>query len=223
MCGRFSNFHAWSEVHDAYDDFLNGEAGRNTPARYNIAPTQDVLFIAGTTDGARVMEGRWWLVPFWTKELQSKYPAFNARSETAHEKATFRDSFKSKRCLVPASGWYEWTKNTDDGGKDPWNIGPADKAPFSFAGLWAHNSTLDITSCTILTAPAADAIKGIHHRMPIVLKQDRYEQWLHPETTVDAARDLLTHHRGDDMTAYRVSREVNSSKSEGAHLIEPVL
>ena len=194
---------------------------RNTPARYNIAPTQDVLFLATGEDGLTVKEGRWWLVPFWAEEIP-KYSLFNARSEDAHKKPSFRDAFKSKRCLVFGDGFYEWTKNPEDEGRDPHHIHLPDQEPFGFAGLWAHNDALDITSCTILTATADPAIEHIHNRMPIILQPDVYEQWIDPETSVDDARDLLTKHRGGQLQSFRVGRKVNSSKTEGPELIEPL-
>lgn len=93
-------------------------------------------------------------MPWWAKE-KTKFAAFNARSETAHKSGAFRDTFKTKRCLIPADGYYEWTKNEEDGKKVPWCITLPDWQSFAFAGLWAHNENLGITSCAILTAEAA--------------------------------------------------------------------
>lgn len=221
MCGRFTLEYSWAEIHKAFDLIPLSAAGRNDPPRYNIAPTQDVGFICSQDGEAVVKDGRWWLVPFWAKEIP-KYPLFNARSETAHEKSSFREAFKSKRCLIPASGYYEWTK-ADDGGKDPHYIHLKDKEPFLFAGLWAHNSNLDITSCTILTAAAHPAIDHLHHRMPIVLPQNRWQDWLSSETSVDEARNLLNDNRGGEFISYQVGRAVNSSRSgNSADLVEPL-
>jgi putative SOS response-associated peptidase YedK len=228
MCGRFTLEYSWAEIHKAFDLIPVSAAGRNDPPRYNIAPTQDVGFVHQKDGEVLVDDGRWWLVPFWAKEIP-KYPMFNARSETAHEKSSFREAFKSKRCLIPASGYYEWTK-AEDGGKDPHFIHLAEREPFLFAGLWAHNSNLDITSCTILTAQADPAISHLHHRMPIVLGKQQWQDWLSAETSVDAARELLNDNRGSELISYQVSREVNSSRNSGrggsgdsgAHLIDPI-
>ena len=141
MCGRFTLEYSWAEIHKAFDLIPVSAAGRNDPPRYNIAPTQDVGFLHHRDGETIVEDGRWWLVPFWAKEIP-KYPLFNARSETAHEKSSFREAFKSKRCLIPASGYYEWTK-AEDGGKDPHLIHLPEKEPFLFAGLWAHNNILE--------------------------------------------------------------------------------
>jgi putative SOS response-associated peptidase YedK len=199
------------------------DKARNTAPRYNIAPTQDVLFVHLDTEGCQVVsDGRWWLVPHWAKELTSKWPMFNARSEDAHKKPAFRDAYKSKRCLVPADGYYEWTKNEDDGKKDPWLIQLPDAQPFSFAGLWAYNSALDVTSCTILTAAADPNISELHNRMPIILKQEAYDNWVNPEVPVDEAKGLLAENLGGDLTYFRVSRTVNSSKAEGPECAERI-
>ena len=194
---------------------------RNDPPRYNIAPTQDVAFIREHEGERQLIDGRWWLVPFWAKEIP-KYPMFNARSETAHEKSSFREAFKSKRCLIPASGYYEWTKSVDDGGKDPHVIYLPDKEPFLFAGLWAHNTTLNITSCTILTTEADPGVKHLHDRMPIILTAENWESWLKNGTSTENARALLNDNRGNELLSYRVSRDVNSSKASGAELVEPL-
>jgi putative SOS response-associated peptidase YedK len=108
---------------------------------------------------------------------------FNARIETVDTGNALKDAFWTTRCLIPADGFYEWTKSLADGGKDPWHIHLPDHAPFSFAGLWAHNKKLGITSCTIITAPAVEPASRIQNRMPVILDQSAYEAWLDPSTT----------------------------------------
>lgn len=222
MCGRFTRYHSWRDIHRMYE-LTDSEEGRNTEARYNIAPTQDVLFVTADKDGhQKVREGRWWLVPSWAKEMP-RYALFNARSEDAAEKPAFRDSFKNKRCLIPADGFYEWTK-AEDGGKDPWFIHLPDQQPFSFAGLWAYNTALDITSCTILTAAAQEPMKQLHGRQPIILDPAVYDAWLDPATPVPEAKELLAHDRDGDLEFYRVGREVNATRggTDHAGLIGPL-
>lgn len=223
MCGRFTQHHSWSEIWAMYK-LSPGEKGRNTEARYNIAPTQDVLFVTAGDDGhQKVRDGRWWLVPFWAKEMP-KYALFNARSEDAASKPAFRDAFKSKRCLIPADGFYEWTKNADDGGKDPWHIHMPEHRPFSFAGLWAHNSTLDVTSCTILTAAAAEPMRVLHDRQPIILDPEAYDAWLDPDTGADQAQQLLKSNLDGELQYYRVGRGVNATRggANSDELIKPI-
>ena len=169
MCGRFTRYLSWSEIHRLYRLTASADTGRNTEPRYNIAPTEDVLFVTAGDDGNhKLREGRWWLVPWWAKEMP-KGAMFNARIETADTSGAFKDAFKSKRCLIPADGFYEWTKSPADGGKDPWHIFLPGPAPFSFAGLWAHNDKLGITSCTIITMPAAEPMRQLHDRQPVIL------------------------------------------------------
>ena len=113
---------------------------------------------------------------------------FNARSETADTSGAFKDAFASTRCLIPADGFYEWTKSPADGGKDPWHIFLPGHQAFSFAGLWAYNRKLDITSCTIITQAAGDPMRQIHDRQPVILDPVAYDAWLDPETPMAAAK-----------------------------------
>lgn len=143
---------------------------RNTEVWHNIVPTQQVLFVHNDSEGKQtVNEGRWWLVPFWAKEIP-KATLFNARIETLDTTPPFRDAFKSRRCLTPADGFYEWTA-ADGGRKDSWHIFLPGGAPSSFAGLWAHHEKLGITSCSIVTAPAEEPMTRLHDRQPFI--QDR--------------------------------------------------
>lgn len=222
MCGRFTLQVTWADIHKMLNLTRPEDVGRNVPPRYNIAPTQDVLYVDQHNAQPRLCEGRWWLVPHWAKELTSKWPMFNARSEDAHKKPAFRDAYKWGRCLIPADGYFEWTKNTDDGQKDPHLIHLPDFEPFAFAGLSAYNEALDMQSCTILTAAAVPEIEYLHNRMPIILKQTMFTHWLDPETPVEEACKLLTNHRDNELISYRVGRDVNSSGASGAKLIEPI-
>jgi putative SOS response-associated peptidase YedK len=223
MCGRFTRYLSWSEIHRLYRLTVTDQ-GRNTEARYNIAPTEDVLFVtAGENGNHTLREGRWWLVPWWAKEIP-KAAMFNARSETVDTSGAFKDAFKTTRCLIPADGFYEWTKNPDDGGKDPWHLFMPGPAPFSFAGLWAHNKALDITSCTIITAAAVEPVTQIHDRMPVILDPAVYDAWLDPATPAGEVKGLLGQHLDGELQFHRVDRAVNSTKDRSDHavMIEPV-
>ena len=121
MCGRFTNEMTWAELHGLYklSENLYPAAPTNMQPRLNIAPTQDVDFVHLDKSGHMELDrGRWWLVPFFAKELP-KASMFNARIETVDTSGAFREGFKSRRCLIPADGYFEWTKNEEDGGKDP--------------------------------------------------------------------------------------------------------
>jgi putative SOS response-associated peptidase YedK len=223
MCGRYTHYLPWSEIHALYRLTLDADRARNTRPRYNILPTQDVLFVTDDGNGDhKLHEGRWGLVPWWAKEI-GPYATFNAKSEEAASKPTFRDAFKGKRCLIPADGFYEWTKNAEDGGRDPWHIFLPDHKPFSFAGLWAHNDAVGIDSCTILTAAPVEPMASIHNRMPIILKPEAYDAWVDPKTSVDDAKELLKEHLDGDLQMYRVDRQMNSNKwNGGAEGIAPI-
>ncbi|TIV13259.1 MAG: SOS response-associated peptidase, partial [Mesorhizobium sp.] len=136
MCGRYTRYLSWSEISRLYRLTTDWERQRNDAPAYNIAPTEEVVFVTASEDGNhKLREGRWWLVPWWAKEMP-KGSMFNARSETADTSGAFKDAFKSKRCLIPADGFYEWTQSPADKRRDPWYIFLPDHRPFSFAGLW---------------------------------------------------------------------------------------
>jgi putative SOS response-associated peptidase YedK len=172
MCGRFTQFHTWRDIHAMYSLSRPQDTGRNTEARYNIAPTQTIPLVTLDEDGNQIVrDARWNLVPWWAKEIP-KQLMINARIETVDTSGAVKDAFRLKRCLIPGDGFYEWTVNEADKGKDPWHIFLPDHEPFSFAGLWAHNDKLDITSCTIITMPAGDPMRQLHDRQPVILDRD---------------------------------------------------
>lgn len=225
MCGRFTNEMTWAEIHALYklsDNLFPVKS--NMQPRYNIAPTQDVDFVHLDKAGNMEMNrGRWWLVPFFAKELP-KAAMFNARIETIDTSGAFREGFKSRRCLIPADGYFEWTTNAEDGKKDPWLLQLPYGAPFSFAGIWAHNDNLGVTSCTIITAPAVDHIAHIHGRMPLILDPHSYERWLSGEDQGSEAKALLLGAQIDSQLEFhRVGRDVNSSRYEGTDTKKPLI
>jgi len=224
MCGRFTNELTWSELHGLYklsDEMYPTKS--NMQPRFNIAPTQDVDFVH--LDKAGHMElnrGRWWLVPFFAKEI-SKRSMFNARIETIDTSGAFREGFKSRRSLIPADGYFEWTTG-EDGGRDPWLLQLPGGAPFSFAGIWAHNDNLGVTSCTIITAPAVPEIEHIHTRMPVILEEHAYGRWLSGEDQGSQAKALLLGEQIDSQLEFhRVDRAVNNSRYEGTDTKKPLL
>jgi putative SOS response-associated peptidase YedK len=222
MCGRFTRYLTWTEIQRLYRLTTDWEKQRNDAPRYNIAPTEDVPFVtAGENGNHRLREGRWWLVPWWAKEIP-KQPMINARMETANTTPAFRDAWKDAGCLIPADGFYEWTKNEADGGRDPWHIYLPGPQPFSFAGLWAHNKKLGITSCTIVTMPAGEPMQTIHDRQPAILDPSAYDAWLDPATPAGELKPLLSRNLDRELRFHRVGRGVNSYKLDDATCIEPV-
>jgi putative SOS response-associated peptidase YedK len=226
MCGRFTAEYTWADLHALYklSDELYPMPPSNVQPRYNIAPTQDVDFIALDKGGnCELLRGRWWLVPFFAKELP-KATMFNARIETVDTSGAFREPFKKRRCLIPADGYFEWTTSLVDGKKDPWLLQLPKGRPFSFAGLWAHNDNLGVTSCTIITAPAVEHIAHIHGRMPVILEESAYGAWLSGEAQGDDAKALLLdNHLDSQLIFHRVGREVNSSRYEGTDTKKPII
>jgi putative SOS response-associated peptidase YedK len=227
MCGRFTNEFTWAELHALYslsDQLFPMGPPSNMQPRFNIAPTQDVDFVALNKGGKlELLRGRWWLVPHWAKELP-KAAMFNARIETVDSTAAFRDAWRYRRCLIPADGYFEWTVSEEDGGKDPWLLKMPDGEGFSFAGLWANNDNLGVTSCTIITAPAVPEIEQIHSRMPVILSREVYSTWL--DTNVqgnDAKAVLLGGHIDSLLTFHRVGRAVNNSRYEGTDTKKPII
>lgn len=180
MCVRFAQFYTWMEIHAMYS--IVPATPCNLQPRYNITPTSPVGVITKGEDGANhYSEKRWWLVPgWWSKTLKDVPATFNARSEDISTKPIFRNALKKRRCLIPCSGFFEWTGPRTD--KQPWFISAADGHPMTFAGLhevWKNLSTDEfVESCTIITTDANDFMRKIHTRMPVILPSENWTEWL---------------------------------------------
>jgi putative SOS response-associated peptidase YedK len=227
MCGRFTNEMTWSQIHALYklsDQLHPMRPASNMQPRYDIAPTQTVDFVHLDKAGnIELNQGRWWLVPFFAKEVP-KHTMLNARIETIDTSGAFLEGFKSRRCLIPADGYFEWTTNAEDGKKVPWLLQMEGAEGFSFAGIWAHNDNLGVTSCTIITSPAVPEIEHIHTRMPVIIHPASYERWLSGEDQGDRAKALLLGSQIDSQLQYhRVGRDVNNSRYEGMDTKKPVI
>jgi putative SOS response-associated peptidase YedK len=191
-------------------------------ARFNIAPSQVVPVFVAEGDATRVVGMRWGLVPSWARDAKLAWQTINARSETVASKPAFRGAWRAgQRCIVPASGWYEWQAMAD--GKQPWFIGAADGAnPIGFAGLWDRWRDAEggeRLSCTILTVPAAPGIAHLHERQPLVLDPSAWRDWVDRRWS-GAERLLRTPDL--DWRSWPVSRAVNSVRNEGPALLDPV-
>ena len=152
--------------------------------RYNIAPSQDVAVVRQLLDDLerKLAMLRWGLIPAWTKDLKKARAPINAKAETAADLPSFRDAFRKRRCLIPADGFYEWKE--EGSRKQPVYIRMKDGGAFAFAGLWEHWEDKDgmvIESCTLLTTEPNVLLKPVHNRMPVILDQTDYEQWLDPD------------------------------------------
>lgn len=219
MCGRFTIQYTWAEYYEALNLIPASAKGRNDPPRYNVCPTQNVGMVCVEKDEIMVKDGGWGLVPFWAKKLEK--PVINARSETVDEKPMFKKSFDQRRCLIPASSYYEWERPEPKVAL-PYNIHLPDNGPFFFAGIWSHHSKLDVTSCAILTAAPHKNISHVHDRMPIILKADQCEQWISTDVGTDEALEIIPENCGADLIDYRVSTKVKTRDTEGSQLIEPI-
>lgn len=227
MCGRFTLRTTLNLLAQHFDLDLRGD--RQLPlfeARYNIAPTQDVLVVrTDASDGQRVASTmRWGLIPSWMSadKVGTGPPQINARAETLAEKPTFRTAFRRRRCLIPADGFYEWPASAapSRGKKQPFYIHRTDSGPFAFAGLWenwtqrptapAGDKPLAIESCTIITTTANNSLRELHDRMPVILSPNDYAHWLDANVEDPAALAHLLAPCGDDeLVVEPVSSHVN--------------
>lgn len=148
MCGRFTIQYTWAEYHDALNLIPADAKGRNDPPRYNVCPGQTIGTLVNGKDGLEVIDATWGLIPFWAKD--KKWKPINARGETVADKPMFKQAFKSKRYLIPATSYYEWIE-PEPKKKLPFNIHLPDDEPFFFAGIWATNEKLETTTCAIIT------------------------------------------------------------------------
>ena len=229
MCGRFGLLHTWDEMFASYALI---SSPLNLQPRFNIAPTQPVFAV--TAAGARGGEGagntathfQWGLVPSWAKDPAIGVKMINARSETVAEKPAFRAAFRRRRCLIPASGFYEWQKQPN-GPKQPFWISAAAGGLLTFAGLWETWLSPDggeLQTCAIITTEANDALRPVHHRMPVILAPADFAAWLdvRDETATAAASALLRPAPDAAAAARPVSTRVNNVRNDDASLIEPV-
>jgi putative SOS response-associated peptidase YedK len=221
MCVRYDNLIA----RDAYRALFKAEriAGSNFPHRYNVAPTDPIPIVrVDPRDGEReVVFARWGLIPGWMKE-KPRVPHINARAETVHKSALFREAFAKRRCLIPATGFYEWKARED--GKQPYRFRRKDLEPFAFAGIWefARIGEEEILSTCIIVGEANPLVAGVHDRMPVMLSSDDYDAWLGNSAEVDDLKALFRPYDAALMEAYAVSRAVNDVKNDTRECILPI-
>jgi putative SOS response-associated peptidase YedK len=225
MCGRFiiAKFPA-----DAARWFGTTGPLPNSRPRYNAAPTQDMAVVRFSPESKRrtLDTLRWGLVPYWAKDVKIGYTMINAKSETIVEKAAFRDAFKSRRCLIPADGFYEWA-TLDAKTKQPYAIVMKDRSLFGFAGLWERwtdkASGEVVRSFTIITTTPNEVCAPIHDRMPVIVDPANYGKWL-GEEPADPMRLLmmLKSFPAEQMECYPVGAAVGNVKNDEPGLLMPV-
>jgi len=222
MCGRFALATSWDQlVEEFFGEDLEFK-GRIVP-RYNISPSQELLVIPNikpkTIDFAR-----WGLIPSWTKSINKSTPLINARSESLTQKPSFKQAYKKRRCLIPASGFFEWKKVK--GGKQTYFIRLKTKGLFAFAGLWEQWVAPDqksVTSCTVITTQANTLLSAVHDRMPVILPVSGYDTWLEPDITDEnKLNSLLIPYPSIEMEAFEVSSNVNKVQNDDVINIHPL-
>ncbi|HEX5758616.1 MAG TPA: SOS response-associated peptidase [Thermoanaerobaculia bacterium] len=224
MCGRYT----LSSPGDALAEVFGLPKAPQLPLRFNIAPTQEsaVVRAAAPGGGRRLDLLRWGLVPYWAEDKAIGNRLINARAESAAEKPAFGESFRRRRCLVAADGFYEW--KTLGRAKQPFLIRRPDRRPFAFAGLWSRWRPRDggdpLETYAILTTAADERIGDLHDRMPVILDPGQFDLWLDPEVQ-DPARlaPLLRGGRGGDLELVPVSTRVNKPENDGPDCIEPLV
>lgn len=217
MCGRFALHHRLTEVAEVLQSLI--EPGLEVGPRYNIAPTQPVLAARLAAEGQRRLSSLRW---GWTRPGTSSSLLINARAETVASKPTFRSALGWYRCLLPASGYYEWQSHGKL--KQAFYIHRKDQGLMCFAGLWKPKdpSVSPLDSVVIITTSACPSLSAIHHRMPALLTPDLWATWLSPTTPIATLLTVLSSFTGDDLQVVRVSDRVNSPHHDSPACLQPL-
>jgi len=186
---------------------------------YNIAPTQTVLAIADFGEGLEARRVTWGLIPSWSTDGKG---FINARAETLEDRPSFSESFRLRRCLIPADGFFEWKRSGRE--KRPFYIQSRDESPFMFAGIWDawNNRGRVIVTCAIITTPANELVAELHNRMPAILQPEVHDDWLNPATSRVDLLKMLKPFPASLMKTYQVSSKVNAPDNDTADLLERV-
>jgi putative SOS response-associated peptidase YedK len=220
MCGRY----ALTTEPGKLAKRFGAEPPAGLRARYNVAPSQDIPILRREREGRRFALARWGLVPSWSKEAKSGYRTINARAETVASKPAFRSAFRHRRCLIPASGFYEWQAQAHTQMKQPWFVALKNGEPMGFAGLWEHWKGAEgeeLESCCILVTEANELMRPIHDRMPVILDPESWDAWLDPEVKDPSfLRALLTPVPAETMTTWPVGTAVNNPRHDAPDCLE---
>jgi putative SOS response-associated peptidase YedK len=221
MCGRYSLSSSPARINSQF----NVPVDPDLVPRYNVTPGTKVLMIVGDSElGQSLSElAHWGFTPGWLKPGKSGFRPINARSESVASKPMFRRAFEHRRCILPADGFYEWKALAD--GKQPWFIRARDDSLFGIAAIYEKGNELteNRPSCAIVTTEANTLMQSIHDRMPVILDRSNYMHWLDPATTdANDVANLLRPFDSKLMTAYPVSKRVNTPKNDDEDLITPL-
>ena len=219
MCGRF----AITIPSDAMSQLFDAQPANDLPdvPNFNVCPTNFIHAVTYNGSGRKLESLRWGFVPNWYRELNGGPLLINARSETIAKKPAFSNASRARRCLIPCSGFYEWSKDLE-GNKIPWFITRNDNAPMVFGGVWQEWSDEIgiIKTCAIVTTASNNKLSRIHHRLPLVLERSNWGLWLGEEG--HGASVLMKPTDDETLNAYRVSKNINSNRSSGPDLISPI-
>lgn len=222
-----------SEEIVSFFNLTSNDAAPNLPLNWNIAPTNEIYIVKDFADAPRQLTtASWGMIAPWQKSLSearaSQSHAINARSESIHEKPTFRDAFRTTRCLIPATGYYEWATSLGKySPKQPFYISHRDGEPLSIAGIWSSWRTPAgeiIESASIITREAVGELATIHSRMPVFMERSRWDQWLSRENRDIATLQALMVREdpAEGLVTRPVSPRVNVVANNGAALIEAI-
>lgn len=219
MCGRF----AVTLPPDAMAQLFTAQPANDLPdvPNYNICPTNSVHVVHSLEGQRRLVAMRWGFIPSWYKAPNAGPLLINARSETLAEKPAFREACRARRCLIPANGFYEWTKDPDEN-RLPWYIHSAGDTPLVFAGVWQdwNLGGETLRTCAIVTCGANNRMSAIHHRMPVILRPSDWALWL--GEAGHGAATLMKPAPEEALAFYRVDTAVNSNRTVGPDLIAPL-
>lgn len=219
MCGRFTQKLTWREIHDLHG-LLTTAPSDNMRPRWNGAPTQDFAARRLNADGVRTLSRlRWELIPFWAKDAKIGSRLINARAESVGSKPAFQSAFKSRRCLVPADGWFESVR--EGGGKSPRFLSMADGSIASFAALWERWDGSDglIESLSIITTEASPELAHVHVRQLAIFDPQQFEEWLAPDARREALLDMVRHPHPGPYGIQPVSSLVNNVRNDGPEVL----
>ncbi|WP_297768235.1 SOS response-associated peptidase [uncultured Roseovarius sp.] len=219
MCGRF----VITLPQDAMARLFGAAPDNDLPGApdYNVCPTTRIAVVRQGPNGQRRLSAlRWGFLPSWYDTPTDGPLLINARAETIADKPAFREAARSRRCLIPATGFYEWTRDADT--RLPWFIQRRDGAPLALAGIWQSwtRGPDTLETCAIVTCAANETMSRLHHRMPVILDSDDWPLWL-GEAGHGAAR-LMRPASEDMLEMWRVTPRVNSNRATGADLIDPI-
>jgi len=219
MCGRFT----LTDPSDALAQLFDAIPANDLPdvPNYNICPTNRIHAVTFEEGKRRLRALRWGFIPHWAKAENDGPLLINARAETIAEKPAFRAAARERRCIIPATGFFEWTKD-EDGNRLPWYIHPTGKGPLAFAGIWQDwtKGETPLATSAIVTCAANGAMASLHHRMPVILRAEDWPLWLGEAGKGAAA--LMRAAPEDALGWHRVDRAVNSNRASGPDLIAPL-